>query len=241
MQEQGQEKGVKPDINKAPLLEARSLLCERDDRVLFQQLSFSIFPGQIAQVEGPNGSGKTTLIRILCGLSTAYEGELFWREKPMSATREQFCQEHLYFGHLTGVKAPMTAVENLRWMAQCRGSSLVGQALEDGIDHALQKVGLQGFEDAPVYTLSAGQKRRVALARLFLESVPLWVLDEPFTAIDKAGVAELEAIIEQHVRQGGAVILTTHHELSIAPSLLKTICLDQSTLDQSILGRGEGQ
>lgn len=215
-------------------MEARSLLCERDDRVLFQQLSFSILPGQIVQIEGPNGSGKTTLIRILCGLSMDYEGDLFWREKPMSASREQFCQEHVYFGHLTGVKAPMTAVENLRWMSRCRGSSLAGQALKDAIDQSLQKVGLHGFEDAPVYTLSAGQKRRVALARLFLESVPLWVLDEPFTAIDKGGVAELEVIIEQHARQGGAVILTTHHDLTIDPSLLKTVNLEQSILNQSI-------
>jgi len=211
--------------SKAPLLEAMSLLCERDDRVLFDKLSFSIAPGDIAQVEGPNGSGKTTLIRILCGLSTDFEGKLFWRGQPMASSRERFCQEHLYFGHLTGIKAPLTAVENLRWMALCRGSSLQGPMLDDAIDQALFKVGLNGFEDAPVYTLSAGQKRRVALARLFLEAVPLWVLDEPFTAIDKKGVAELEKIIEQHAKQGGAVILTTHHELSIDPVHHKNIRL----------------
>ncbi len=208
-----------------PLLETKSLLCERDDRVLFEGLSFAIHAGDITQVEGPNGSGKTTLIRILCGLSTAYEGNLFWRGKPMNRCREQFCQQHIYFGHLTGIKAPLSAEENLRWMAQCRGSSLKGLALDHAVDQALAKVGLRGFEDAPVYTLSAGQKRRVALARLFLEPVPLWVLDEPFTAIDKHGVAELEAIIEQHAKQGGAVVLTTHHELSIDPSHLKIIRL----------------
>lgn len=214
-----------PIQSTAPLLEAKSLLCERDDRVLFDELSFAIAAGDITQVEGPNGSGKTTLIRILCGLSSAYEGKLFWRGKSMSQCREQFCQQHIYFGHLTGVKAPLSAEENLRWMAQCRGSSLKGHALEDAIDQALAKVGLHGFEDAPVYTLSAGQKRRVALARLFLEPVPLWVLDEPFTAIDKHGVAELESIIEQHAQQGGAVVLTTHHELNIDPSHLKVIRL----------------
>ena len=209
----------------APLLEAKSLLCERDDRILFEELSFAIHAGDITQVEGPNGSGKTTLIRILCGLATAYEGQLFWRGMPMNRCREQFCQQHIYFGHLTGVKAPLSAEENLRWMAQCRGSSLDGLDLERAVNQALAKVGLQGFEDAPVYTLSAGQKRRVALARLFLEPVPLWVLDEPFTAIDKHGVIELESIIEQHAKQGGAVVLTTHHELSIDPSHLKVIRL----------------
>ena len=109
----------------------------------------------------------------------------------------------------------MTAVENLRWMALCRGSSLQGPALDDAIDQALFKVGLDGFEDAPVYTLSAGQKRRVALARLFLEAVPLWVLDEPFTAIDRDGVAGLETLIVAHVRAGGAVVLTSHQALSV--------------------------
>ena len=113
-----------PQIAEEALLEATALFCERDDRILFQQLSFSVYPGQIAQIEGPNGSGKTTLIRILCGLSTSYDGDLAWRGQPMSTNREQFCQEHVYFGHLTGVKAPMTAEENLRWMAQCRGSVL---------------------------------------------------------------------------------------------------------------------
>jgi len=211
--------------SKAPLLEAKSLLCERDDRILFEELSFAIAAGDITQIEGPNGSGKTTLIRILCGLSTAYEGQLLWRDKAMSRSREQFCQQHIYFGHLTGIKAPLSAEENLRWMSQCRGSSLKGLALDNAIDQALVKVGLRGFEDTPVYTLSAGQKRRVALARLFLEPVPLWVLDEPFTAIDKHGVAELESIIEQHAKQGGAVVLTTHHELNIDPSHLKVIRL----------------
>ena len=218
------ETGVETQ-SEAPLMEAKSLLCERDDRVLFEELSFAITAGDITQVEGPNGSGKTTLIRILCGLSSVYEGQLFWRGRPMSECREQFCQQHIYFGHLTGIKAPLSAEENLRWMAQCRGSSLKGLALDNAVDQALAKVGLHGFEDAPVYTLSAGQKRRVALARLFLEPVALWVLDEPFTAIDRNGVAELESIIEQHAKQGGAVVLTTHHELSIDPSHLKVIRL----------------
>ncbi len=209
-----------------PLLEAKSLLCERDDRVLFEDLSFSLSSGQITQIEGPNGSGKTTLIRILCGLSTAYEGQLFWRGEPMQKRREWFCREHVYFGHLTGIKAQMSAEENLRWMAQCVGLSLSGEALEDAIDRALRRVRLQGFEDVPVYTLSAGQKRRVALARLFLDNVPLWVLDEPFTAIDKAGVIELESMIEEHAQQGGAVVLTTHHELAIDKSLLNVVSLD---------------
>lgn len=210
---------------QTPLLEAKSLFCERDERVLFEDLSFTLSEGQITQIEGPNGSGKTTLMRMLCGLSSAYEGEIFWRGEPMNARREWFCREHVYFGHLTGIKAPMSAGENLRWMVQCMGLPLKGEALSDAIDRALHKVGLHGFEDAPVYTLSAGQKRRVALARLFIEHIPLWVLDEPFTAIDKAGVAELEAMIADHAEQGGAVLLTTHHELNIDQHRLNVVSL----------------
>ena len=159
------------------LLKAEGLFCERDDRVLFDGLSFSVQTGQILQIEGPNGSGKTTLIRILCGLSQDFEGDLFWQGQPMGQVAASFRQSCVYFGHNTGVKVALSAEENLHWMAQIKGLQLGKVALSKRIRSVLEKVGLIGFEDVPLYTLSAGQKRRVALASLLLKPMPLWILD----------------------------------------------------------------
>lgn len=193
-----------------PLLQVVDLFCERDDRVLFDGLCFSVFPGEILQVEGQNGSGKTTLLRILSGLSRQYEGMILWRGEPVTTQIEAFRRQLLYFGHQVGVKAILTPEENLCWYA----------ALDPGIDLkqisvALNAVGLSGFEDVPCHMLSAGQNRRVNLARLYLSRAPLWILDEPFTAIDKKGVAAKEALLVEHAARGGTVILTTHHELHL--------------------------
>ncbi|QEW07603.1 cytochrome c biogenesis heme-transporting ATPase CcmA [Nitrincola iocasae] len=194
-----------------PLLQVVDLFCERDDRVLFDGLCFSVFPGEILQVEGQNGSGKTTLLRILSGLSRHYEGQILWRGEPVARQVDAFRRQLLYFGHQPGVKAILTAEENLRWYA----------ALDPGIDlqqitPALDAVGLKGFEDIPCHMLSAGQNRRVNLARLYLSRAPLWILDEPFTAIDKKGVAAKEALLVEHAARGGTVMLTTHHELDLS-------------------------
>ncbi|WP_209288673.1 cytochrome c biogenesis heme-transporting ATPase CcmA [Marinobacterium alkalitolerans] len=203
------------------LLTVQNLFCERDDRVLFNRLGFSVAPGEIIQIEGQNGSGKTTLMRILSGLSRHYEGDIFWRGEPVEQVRDDFCRDLLYFGHQAGVKAVLTPQENLRWYAAL--SPAINAA---DIDHALEQVGLRGFEDVPCHSLSAGQNRRVSLARLYLSKAPLWILDEPFTAIDKKGVAAKEALLLRHAQRGGSVILTTHHELGIRGPVRK-INLDQ--------------
>ena len=204
-----------------PLLEVSQLYCERDDRVLFSDLGFVLSAGEIVQIEGQNGSGKTTLLRILCGLSRNYEGEIRWRGEPVTEVREQFCREMLYFGHQAGVKAVLTPEENLRWYAALHPSISA-----DDIQTALASVGLRGYEDVPCHSLSAGQNRRVSLARLYLSHAPLWILDEPFTAIDKQGVAAKEQLLLEHAGRGGSVILTTHHELGIHGPVRK-INLDQ--------------
>lgn len=193
------------------LLEAVNLFCERDERVLFDDLSFSVTSGQLVQIEGANGSGKTTLLRILCGLCGAYEGELRWQGEPLthSHARDALLGALLYLGHQPGVKAQLTPEENLSWYA-----ALYPGLLVDQIPQALDRVGLAGFEDVPCHMLSAGQNRRVGLARLYMNTLPLWILDEPFTAIDKAGVAAQERWLAQHVAAGGSVVLTTHHDLS---------------------------
>ncbi|WP_420554880.1 cytochrome c biogenesis heme-transporting ATPase CcmA [Neptuniibacter marinus] len=193
------------------LLHVDKLYCERDDRILFEDLSFSINAGEVIQVEGQNGSGKTTLLRILSGLSNHYEGDIFWKGALLSTVQDDFRRELLYFGHHPGVKAVLTPEENLHWYAAMH-PSIDGKK----IAMALEQVGLRGFEDSPCHTLSAGQNRRVSLARLYLTSAKLWILDEPFTAIDKKGVAQKEQLILDHAANGGSVILTTHHELAIS-------------------------
>lgn len=201
------------------LLQTIDLYCERDERPLVQNLNLSVEPGLIYQVEGPNGSGKTTLLRILCGLSTRYQGELLWRGKPVHTARAEFYSQLLYLGHNSGVKAVLTPRENLTWQASLCGYK--GSEGKSMIDSALRKVGLFGYEDTPSYTLSAGQQRRVGLARLFIGRPQLWVLDEPFTAIDKHGVAQLESWIGEFAESGGTVILTTHHELAMSAPIQK--------------------
>ncbi|HET8707362.1 MAG TPA: cytochrome c biogenesis heme-transporting ATPase CcmA [Pseudomonadales bacterium] len=196
-----------------PTLEARQLSCTRDDRSLFDALSFTIASGTIVQVEGPNGAGKTTLLRILCGLMQGFNGNVLYEGKDIQEYRDDWAQAQLYLGHLPGIKLQLNALENLRWiLALTEGAG----AEDDALFHALANVGLSGFEDVPCNALSAGQKRRVALARLYLQKKPVWILDEPFTAIDKKGVARLEAHLMAHAKQGGIVILTTHQDLSFA-------------------------
>lgn len=183
-----------------PLLEARSLSLLRGGRELFKDLSFTVQPGQLWQVDGPNGAGKTSLMRILCGLSRyGYEGEV---DRPVP---------FLYLGHHAAVKALLTPRENLA--LHTSGAQRYSDAQ---IEAALAGVGLYGYEDVPSHTLSAGQHRRVNLARLSLSLSPLWLLDEPFTAIDKKGVSELEALLQAHVERGGAIVMSSHQALSVS-------------------------
>lgn len=203
-------------------LQARNLACERDDRRLFADLDVDITSGEIVRVEGPNGCGKTTLLKILSGQLSDHEGALFWNGRPMREVREAFLSNLLYLGHAPGIKAGLSALENLVWYQALSGE----RCDETKRLEALQNVGLAGFEDVPAGQLSSGQKRRIALARLRLTPRALWVLDEPFTAIDRDGVAALEATLLAHARAGGSVIVTTHHELA-ASARLRRLSLGQ--------------
>lgn len=194
----------------APVLELDGISFERDDRLLFSDISLQVSAGDIVQVGGPNGAGKTTLLRILTGALSATDGEVRWCGTAAHKCTAQFAADRIYLGHQHGLKTTLTPEENLAWLARLYP---VTEDFEPS--QALANVGLAGYEDVPCYSLSAGQQRRVALARLQVSTARLWILDEPFTAIDKQGVAELEQLLQQHAARGGMVLLTTHQPLSI--------------------------
>lgn len=199
-------------------LQARQLSCVRDDRVLFSGLDFSVPSGQVLLIEGPNGSGKTSLLRILTGLRRPEQGELLWCGEPVEALSAVFYQDVAYVGHMNGMKEDLSVEENLKFSQALSVAVL-------GIDEALCKVGLSGYQDMPVRYLSAGQRRRLALARLLCTRKRLWILDEPFTSLDKASIKMFEGYIENHVEQGGIVVMTSHHDTSLPQSLLQIIRL----------------
>jgi heme exporter protein A len=203
------------------LVSADNLTCIREERILFDELSFHIQAGEIVQIEGPNGAGKTSLLRILAGLSRPYAGETRYKGEDITRCRDEYNDDLLYLGHLAGVKSELTAEENLNFNLRI-----------SGYDHfctnqILAKVNLSGFEEALAGHLSAGQHRRTALARLWHTNCKVWLLDEPFTAIDKKGVEELEHLFLKHAENGGCVIMTTHQDMSIiGDDILRKIRLD---------------
>ncbi|MEM0554559.1 MULTISPECIES: cytochrome c biogenesis heme-transporting ATPase CcmA [Aeromonas] len=204
------------------LLQVNNLSCVREDRTLFEHLSFMVSPGDLVQIEGPNGVGKTSLLRLLTGLSQPFSGEVLWNGENIRACRDEYHASLLYLGHQPGVKAALTPFENLTFYQRLHHSAQT----ESDLWQILARVGLAGFEDNPTGQLSAGQQRRVALARLWLCNQPsLWILDEPFTAIDKQGVKVLEQLFLAHADRGGMVILTTHQDLTLMQGRLKTLSL----------------
>lgn len=185
------------------------LQCIRDDRVLFDDLNFSLSAGQLLQIEGRNGSGKTSLLRILCGLTLPTEGIVYWKNQDIQDIKSSYWASLTYIGHANGIKAELTPLENLA-MTQ----ALAATPISIDLAFALEQVGLYGFEDVQTRTLSAGQQRRVALARLLVSEAPLWILDEPFTALDKTAIRMIENWLDAHAKRGGAAILTSHHTVN---------------------------
>jgi heme ABC exporter, ATP-binding protein CcmA len=206
------------EFSQSARLEVIGLSCSRDDRLLFSELSFSLAAGQVFLLEGSNGSGKTTLLRALCGFREADAGEIRWSGQLLNESR--YFAEMAYVGHADGTKKELTVLENLRFaLALSKPGSY-------SIEAALEKVQLTGYDDNLVQTLSAGQKRRLSLARLLITHNVLWILDEPFTSLDRQGIDLIETLIDTHVRQGGMVILTSHHDLTLPHINLQRIHLD---------------
>jgi heme exporter protein A len=194
------------------MLSASGLACVRGDRRLFSDVAFSLSAGEWLHVEGENGAGKTSLLRIVAGLLHAAEGEIRWGGQPVDDIRDEYHAALLYLGHAPAIKEDMTPLENLFTSASVAGRSL---ADADAFG-ALRRIGLKGREEIPSRFLSQGQKRRVALARLLVSGAKLWVLDEPFVALDVAAVAMLGGLIGEHLEQGGMALLTSHQEMKLS-------------------------
>jgi heme exporter protein A len=190
-----------------PVMDAIELQCERGHRRLFDRLSFRVDAGQCLHIAGDNGAGKTSLLRILCGLLSPTAGEVRWHGRPINRVRDEYGADLIYVGHLNGVKDDLTAAENLSTWAAMAGMRV--QAAQ--VAQALRRLAIERFAQWPAGQLSQGQKRRIGLARLTLAGqARIWILDEPFNALDQHGVEILNGLIAQRVGSGGAVILTTH-------------------------------
>ena len=203
-------------------LELDKLACTRGSRQLFGGLSLSVQPGDLLRVRGANGAGKTSLLRMLCGLLMPTSGQVLWQGKPLAAQRDQLGQDLMYLGHAAALKDELSPLENLLDACALRGHSpTVPAALA-----ALQGAGLRGHERTPARRLSQGQKRRSALARLALsQNAPLWILDEPFNALDTTANAWLTGLIEAHLQNAGMVVLTSHQDMPINTANQKELAL----------------
>lgn len=193
------------------MLRVSHLSCVRGERSLFADVAFTVEAGEWLHVRGANGSGKTSLLRLLAGLSQPAAGEIQWDGQPVAADAQAFRSDLLYLGHHSAVKEELTALENLQLAAELDGTDLS----RDEAVEALRRFGLKGREDLPVRFLSAGQKRRVLLARLVTRKARLWILDEPFTALDTRAVQMLGGLIGEHVGEGGMAVVTSHQAIPI--------------------------
>ena len=209
------------DSASNPLLETVGLSCSRGHRMLFEDLALRISAGEVVQVLGANGSGKTTLLRILCGLQPPTGGTIRFRDRDVAPGAPELRAEIQYIGHAGGVKLDLTPRENIEVAI-----ALCARPTGTTVDAALARLELGEFGHSPVRTLSAGQRQRVALARLLTCASLLWVLDEPFTALDAGGVATIDAMLHEHAEAGGAAIITSHHPVVLGKVTPRVVSID---------------
>jgi len=192
-------------------LEGRELELWRGDRCLFRNVTFEVQPGQYLNITGINGSGKTSLLRMVCGFTLPEAGEIFWNGTSIRKDRHGYNSELVYVGHTEGLKADLTARENLLYWGRVRTDTEM-----DAVDRALDTVGLESESRLHIRFFSAGMRRRLALARLLVHKVSLWMLDEPLTNLDVSGRELVSHLVDQHVTDGGTAVIATHQELGLA-------------------------
>ncbi|CAI3796860.1 cytochrome c biogenesis heme-transporting ATPase CcmA [Rheinheimera sp. MM224] len=202
------------------ILAAEALSCVRQDRVLFENLNFQLSAGQVLYIQGKNGAGKSSLLRLLAGLTLPEDGQILFHGKPLQSQTEFFADQLLFIGHQSGIHPQLTALQNLAFW-----SALSEQPLVEPYQ-LLGSLGLAGLEDIPCFMLSAGQQRRVSLARLWFTDKSLWILDEPFTSLDQQLIAKLEYHFLQHLSAGGVIVLTSHQSLSASYPALQALELE---------------
>ena len=203
------------------MLEVVNLSCTRGDRPLFRDLSFALKPGELLHLQGANGSGKTTLLRTLCGLSLPAAGEIRWHGKPVREDEAAFRAVLCYLGHHNALHGDLTGSENLYFETCLTDGPGNGQS-------ALNEIGLARVAGLPTKLLSQGQKRRTALARLLIQDKPLWVLDEPLTALDIRSTGIFLGLFSEHLARGGLIILTSHQEVNLADWPVLTVTLENA-------------
>jgi heme exporter protein A len=204
------------------MLQASQIECVRGNRRLFSKFSFQLNARQAMRIRGENGSGKTSLLRMIAGLSPCESGDLAWRGKNIAKTSEDYRREMLYIGHANALQDDLSALENLRHLQALAGLS----PSEDGLAEALDELGLNKVLHLPARLLSQGQKRKVALAGLkFAGRRVLWILDEPFAALDTLSMARVAGTVAKHVRDGGLVVFTTHQDIDLAGVVAQSVDL----------------
>lgn len=210
-------------MSTSTLLETRDLGCMRNDRQLFDRLDFALEAGEMLVVEGPNGCGKTSLLRILTGLRLADSGEILWRGEPIDRLAGDYYEQVNYVGHHDGIKHELSCLENLR-LARAMG---VPSQLD--LDDVLEQVNLYAYGESEVGSLSAGQKRRLALARLLATDSLLWILDEPFTSLDKASMELFSRLFEGHLQREGVIVITSHHDIALPTMSVQRLNLGKTS------------
>ena len=209
------------------MLSVSDLECQRGDRRLFAGVGFRLEAGELMYLKGRNGTGKTSLLRLLCGLLPPASGEIRWRDQPIKRLGEDYRREMCFLGHHNAIKEELTPLENLNTSAALAGTPLDPEHVLD----ALALLGLAGREDLPCRYLSQGQKRRVALSRLAIDRRPLWLLDEPFVALDTAAVDLVAELIGAHLQRGGMVVLTTHQPVDIVGGVTRQLVLGEQAAE----------
>ena len=203
------------------MLEVLKLGCIRGDRRLFSDLSFSAGAGELIELRGPNGSGKTSLLRILCGLSSPAAGQVRWNGKNIRSLGEEYFRDVAYLAHQNAVKDELSALENLRIASGVAGNPLNKAQAQQ----VLERIGLKDRQHLPARVLSAGQRRRLALARLLTSKATLWILDEVLTSLDDAAVRLSRDFISDHIKNGGMAIVATHQDLNLSVERMQRIQL----------------